>query len=199
MNTLYQKVKEISIFSAAFETVPNEIIQIQQDCDTVLRHKKLVRAVKDEFEGRNPQNIFRKATPSSPHFFNSEKLSTIEKMEAMHKEDSIPSEASSFTNSNYDFELGTTEGKNIWRTHLTDEHSPAAMEDRFKRCPRQGFSNNISHIAREECDQYQDVDIVFEEDTRVAKAMNEKHRINQISSMCHFRDDREKFHKSNDR
>ena len=39
MNALYLRVRELSVFSPAFENIPNNIILIHSDCDIIQNNK----------------------------------------------------------------------------------------------------------------------------------------------------------------
>ena len=57
------------------------------------------------------------------------------------------------SNSNYDYELGATETKNLWRKHLVENSLHTNKENRFKKIQKQPFNANLSKIENELADE----------------------------------------------
>lgn len=157
VNTLYQRIRELSVFSNAFERIPMELMSIHKECDILQANKNLISSIKSQLE-ECPRNAKTKSFSSSPNLFTEKKISSLDVLEAIHND----SDSSKDSNSNYDFELDTAEAKNLWKKHMNGNSCFNQNEDRVKLAQRNPFKHTLSKIEQED-DHYEDIEIYYED------------------------------------
>jgi len=110
VNGLYQKLREISVYSPSFANIASDIIKIQKEVEVNLHHRDLVNKVRQEVSEK------RSFINNRSNKFTDTNMSMTKKLEIINN-DSISSSQSSpkssSSNSNYDFELEAHEAKGM--------------------------------------------------------------------------------------
>ena len=148
MNALYLRLRELSVFSRVFENIPNDVLLIHNDWDTIQNNRNLISTLRNEYEEKrkilnNKQKSESDLSKLSDSTFG-ERIATNEEIQI-----TVESVESIESNSNYDYEMGATEAKNLWRKHMGDEPPKTVHEDRFKKSSKHPFKTNLSKIDRE--------------------------------------------------
>jgi hypothetical protein len=146
MNALYQRIKELSVFSPAFEAIPNNILRIHSNCDVIQNNKNLISKIKNEYVEKKRNFSFKQNSESE---LSNHSYSTFGEREAANKEVNITVETLE-SNSNYDFELGATEAQNLWKKHIGESSCQMQYENRFKKMQKKPFNSDLSKISREQ-------------------------------------------------
>lgn len=140
-NGLFQRIRELAVFSNAFTNATKQMFDIHQSCDSNVINREFLTDVQSKILNAKQSFQSMQKNKDSLHLAQ-DKMSTIEKLEKLYAESEV--EDSSCTNSNYDFELGASETKNLWKSHLEQESETA--EDRFKRLSRNTIKSSLSPI-----------------------------------------------------